>query len=92
MLRCFTTSARQEDLFAELLDRTVSPALSATAWLITNSGKPEVRLYVLAQHDVTNLCGTRHHLAALQLLPEVRDVRFAEFGLSGRGYAVAIGR
>ncbi|MGO9872512.1 MAG: TetR/AcrR family transcriptional regulator [Acidimicrobiia bacterium] len=71
--------ARKEDLFAELLDRTVSPALSATAWLMHHPGRPEIRLYALAHHDVTNLCGSRHNLAALQLLPEARDVRFAKF-------------
>lgn len=71
--------ARKEDLFAELLDRTVSPALSATAWLMQHPGRPEIRLYALARHDVTNLCGSRHNLAALQLLPEARDARFAKF-------------
>jgi AcrR family transcriptional regulator len=71
--------ARKEDLFAELLDRTVSPALTATAWLMQHPGRPEVRLYALAHHDVTNLCGSRHNLAALQLLPEARDPRFADF-------------
>jgi len=71
--------ARKEDLFAELLDRTVSPALAATAWLMQPPGRPEVRLYALAHHDVTNLCGSRHNLAALQLLPEARDPRFADF-------------
>jgi AcrR family transcriptional regulator len=71
--------ARKEDLFAELLDRTVSPALSATAWLMHHPGRPEVRLYALAHHDVTNLCGSRHNLAALQLLPEARAARFAQF-------------
>jgi len=71
--------ARKEDLFAELLDRTVSPALSATAWPMRHPGRPEIRLYALAHHDVTNLCGSRHNLAALQLLPETRDVRFAKF-------------
>jgi AcrR family transcriptional regulator len=70
--------ARKEDLFAELLDRTVSPALSATAWLMHHPGRPEIRLYPLAHHDVTNLCGSRHNLAALQLLPDARDVRFAK--------------
>jgi len=71
--------ARKEDLFAELLDRTVSPALAATAWLMNHGGPPEVRLYALVHHDVMNLCGTRHNLAALQLLPEARDERFADF-------------
>jgi AcrR family transcriptional regulator len=71
--------ARKEDLFAELLDRTVSPALSATAWLVQHPGPAEVRLYALAHHDVTNLCGSRHNLAALQLLPEARADRFVDF-------------
>ena len=57
----------------------MTPALAATAWLMRHPGRPEVRLYALAHHDVTNLCGTRHNLAALQLLPEARDVRFADF-------------
>ena len=71
--------ARKEDLFAELLDRTVSPALEATAWLMGHPGPPEVRLYALAHHDVMNLCRSRHNIAALQLLPEARDARFADF-------------
>ncbi len=71
--------ARKEDLFAELLDRTVSPAMAATAWLEHHPGRPEIRLYALAHHDVTNLCGSRHNLAALQLLPEARGERFAKF-------------
>jgi len=71
--------ARKEEIFAELLDRTVSPALAATAWLTRHPGRPEVRLCALAHHDVMNLCGSRHNLAALQLLPEARDPRFASF-------------
>jgi AcrR family transcriptional regulator len=71
--------ARKEDLLAELLDRTVSPALSGTEWLTAAAGPPEVRLYLLARHDATNLCGTRHNSAALQLLPEARGDRYAEF-------------
>jgi AcrR family transcriptional regulator len=70
---------RKEDLFAELLDRTVSPSLAGTAWLMHQSEPAHVRLYVLARQDVMNLCGTGHNLAALQLLPEARDERFADF-------------
>ena len=71
--------ARKEDLFVELLDRTVSPVLAGTAWLMRHPGRPEVRLYALVRQDVTNLIGSRHNLAALQLLPEARDDRFADF-------------
>jgi AcrR family transcriptional regulator len=71
--------ARKEDLLAELLDRTVAPSLAATDWLTSASGRPDARLYLLARHDVANLCGRRHNLAVLQLLPEARAERFASF-------------
>jgi AcrR family transcriptional regulator len=71
--------ARKDDILAELLDRTVTPALVAARWLDTADAPPEVRLYALARHDVANLCGTGHNLAVLQLLPESRDPRFAPF-------------
>ena len=70
---------RKEDLFAELLDRTVSPSLESTKWLMRRSEPAPVRLYVLARQDVMNLFGSRQNLAALQLLPEARDERFADF-------------
>jgi AcrR family transcriptional regulator len=69
----------KNDLLAELLDRTVAPSLAATDWLASASGHPDVRLYLLARHDVANLCGRRHNLAQLQLLPEARAERFAAF-------------
>jgi len=71
--------AHKEDLFAELLDRTVSPALASTAWLVRRSEPAPVRLYTLARQDVMHLFENRHTLAALQLLPEARDPRFADF-------------
>lgn len=71
--------ARKEDLLAELLDRTVSPSLESTAWLIRRAEPAPVRLYVLARQDVMNLFGSRQNLAALQLLPEARDSRFSDF-------------
>jgi AcrR family transcriptional regulator len=70
---------RKEDLLAELLDRTVSPSLEATAWLMRRDEPPDVRLYVLVRQDVISLFGSRHTLAALQLLPEARDERYAGF-------------
>jgi AcrR family transcriptional regulator len=68
----------KEDLLAELLDRTLSPALAAADWLDTAEAPAEVRLYLLARHDTENLCRLRD-LAGLQLLPEARGPRFAPF-------------
>jgi AcrR family transcriptional regulator len=70
---------RKEDILAELLDRTVSPSLEATAWLAGRTEPAHIRLYVLVRQDVINLFGSRHTLAALQLLPEARDDRYAGF-------------
>jgi AcrR family transcriptional regulator len=70
---------RKEDILAELLDRTVSPSLEATAWLAGRTEPAHIRLYVLVRQDVINLFGSRHTLAALQLLPEARDERYADF-------------
>jgi AcrR family transcriptional regulator len=71
--------AHKDDILAELLDRTVAPALAAASWLDTADAPAEVRLYALARHDVANLCGSGHDLATLQLLPEARDGRFSPF-------------
>jgi AcrR family transcriptional regulator len=71
--------ARKDDVLAELLDRTVTPALAAAQWLDAAGARPEVRLYLLARQDAANLCGGRHNLAVLQLLPEAKGPRFAPF-------------
>src|SRR5258708_8429779 len=60
--------SHKEDLLAELLERTVSPALAAADWLDTAEPPPQVRLYPLALHYPENLC-TFHDLAGLQLMP-----------------------
>jgi AcrR family transcriptional regulator len=69
----------KDDLLAELLDRTVTPALAAAAWLDNAGAAPEVRLYALARQDTRNLCSGPPNLAVLQLMPEARRVRFADF-------------
>jgi AcrR family transcriptional regulator len=71
--------AHKDDLLDELLDRMVSPALAAAAWLDTAQAEPEVRLYALARQDARNLCTGRPNLGALQLMPEARRARFAGF-------------
>jgi AcrR family transcriptional regulator len=69
----------KEDLLAELLDRTVSPALAFLHWLLEQPARPEVQLYALAWRDTDNLCAGPHNLGALQLLPEARAERFSPF-------------
>jgi AcrR family transcriptional regulator len=69
----------KDDLLAELLDRTVTPALAAAAWIDTARAEPEVRLYALARQDVRNLCSGPPNLGALQLMPEARRPRFGGF-------------
>lgn len=71
--------ARKEDLLAELLDRTVQPALDFLRVLDDVAAPPEVRLFVLVRRDVENLCSGPYNLGALQLLPEARGDRFAPF-------------
>jgi AcrR family transcriptional regulator len=71
--------AHKDDLLDELLDRTVSPALAAAAWLDAAQAEPEVRLYALARQDARNLCSGPPNLGALQLMREARRARFAGF-------------
>jgi AcrR family transcriptional regulator len=71
--------ARKEDILAELLDRTVAPALAVSdASRVADAGA-DVRLYALARNDVANLCSGPVNLGALQLLPEARAPAFAGF-------------
>jgi AcrR family transcriptional regulator len=71
--------ARKEDILAELLERTIAPALAASELLNVEDAPPEARLFALARRDVTNLCSGPVNLAALQLLPEARNRAFAQF-------------
>ncbi|HEY2430459.1 MAG TPA: helix-turn-helix domain-containing protein [Acidimicrobiales bacterium] len=71
--------AHKDDLLAELLDRTVAPALTAAAWLDTAGAEPEVRLYALTRQDARNLCSGPPNLGVLQLMPEAKRERFGDF-------------
>jgi AcrR family transcriptional regulator len=71
--------AHKDDLLAELLDRTVTPALAAAVWLDTATAEAEVRLYVLSRQDIRNLCSGPPDLGVLQLMPEAKRERFEEF-------------
>jgi AcrR family transcriptional regulator len=71
--------ARKDDILAELLDRTVAPALAAADTVRDAETRSDVRLYALARNDVANLCSGPVNLGALQLLPEARAADFAGF-------------
>jgi AcrR family transcriptional regulator len=70
---------RKEAILAELLDRTLRPALDMSRRLEQADLGPEATLWVLAERDVSNLCAGTHNLGALQLLPEARAEQFAWF-------------
>lgn len=69
---------RKKDMFHELLDRTIDPALGALEGLNTNVD-PEIRLWLLLKTDCTNLAAGDQNLASLMLLPEARDTDFNDF-------------
>lgn len=86
----------KDEILAELLDRTVRPALAFARWLGTQQVSPAAGLYALSWWDTHNLCANPDNLGALQLLPESRNPRFSPFwenraGLRGR-YAAFLAR
>jgi AcrR family transcriptional regulator len=71
--------ATKEELFAELLDRTVEPAMALLRRLETLNEPPDVRLYLLVYGDVRNLSSGAYNVPVLQLLPEARRPPFRNF-------------
>ena len=72
--------AGKEDLLATLLEGTVRPSLELAHKLTARDDVPaEARLWALCRADVALLCGGRHNLGALYLLPEVSAERFSDF-------------
>lgn len=70
---------RKDDILAELLDRTVQPALAVLSWLDTVDREPDVVLATLLRADVANIVALPHNLGTLILLPESRSPRFQRF-------------
>jgi AcrR family transcriptional regulator len=70
---------RKEEILAELLDRTVAPALAASDLVRHDELDAEIGLFVLARRDVRGLLQGETNLASLQLLPEARGEAFARF-------------
>jgi AcrR family transcriptional regulator len=88
----FRYFAHKEDILAELLDRTVRPALAFADWLATSTGHPPAALCALATCDAHNLCANPDNLAGLHLIPEARDERFASFWAGRERLREAYGR
>jgi AcrR family transcriptional regulator len=70
---------RKNDILAELLDRTLDPALAFARWLDRQPAAPDERLFLLAYRDTENICSGPHNLASLMHLPEVRSPEFSPY-------------
>lgn len=82
----------KEAVLAELLSGTVAPSLAAATALDALPGRAAARLHALASFDVRLLCSGRWNLAALYLLPELRQPRFAPFQEDRSRLRAAYGR
>jgi AcrR family transcriptional regulator len=71
--------ATKEELFAELLDRTVQPGMEILERLVEIDAPPDVRFYVLTYCDVKNLCSGAYNVPVLQMLAEARRPAFSAF-------------
>jgi AcrR family transcriptional regulator len=83
---------RKDDLLAELLDRTLEPALAYAGWLDRQSMPADWRLYLLAYRDTYNICSGRQNLARLMRLPEARRPEFAAYWRKRLGLKRRYGR
>ena len=70
---------RKDEILAELLDRTLDPALAFTSWLDRQPAPPEEKLFLLAYRDTFNICSGRHNVAGLMHLPEAKRADFAAY-------------
>jgi len=70
---------RKDDIFAELLDRTVQPALEFANRLTALEPEPAPGLYLLVLKDVGNLCREPGNLGYLQLQLDARSPQFSRY-------------
>lgn len=70
---------RKDDILAELLDRTLDPALAYASWLDKQSAPPDEKLFLLAYRDTLNICSGPHNLAVLMHLPEAKRPEFSPY-------------
>jgi AcrR family transcriptional regulator len=70
---------RKDDILAELMGRTVDPALAFAKWLDKQRAGPDEKLFLLAYRDILNICSGPHNLASLWLLPEAKKPEFSSY-------------
>lgn len=70
---------RKEDMLAELLDRTVEPAVRFAADLRSVGGAPAAALFLLIVNDLKSFCGHAVKLGWLYIQPDARADRFKAF-------------
>jgi TetR/AcrR family transcriptional regulator, cholesterol catabolism regulator len=70
---------RKDQILAELLDRTLDPALAYTSWLDRQAAPPPEKLFLLAYRDTLNICSGHHNVAGLMHLPEAKREDFAPY-------------
>jgi AcrR family transcriptional regulator len=70
---------RKDELLAELLDKTLEPALEYAEWLDKQQIPPDQKLYLLAYRDTHNICSGPHNLAMLMHLPEAKRPEFSDY-------------
>lgn len=71
--------SRKDELLAELLDRTLEPALAYAGWLDRQPIPIDQKLYLLAYRDTINICSGPHNLAMLMHLPEAKRPEFKSY-------------
>lgn len=71
--------AKKEEMLAELLDRTVQPALDFAAALQQMPGPPDAALHLLIVNDLKSFCGQAVKLGWLYIQPDARAERFDDF-------------
>jgi AcrR family transcriptional regulator len=70
---------RKDDIYAELLDRTVQPALEFASRLAALEPDPAPGLYLLVLKDVRNFCREPGNLGFLQLQLHARSSQFSKY-------------
>jgi len=71
--------ARKNEILAELMGRTIDPALTFAKWLDKQHAAPDEKLFLLAYRDTLTICSGPHNLASLWLLPEAKRPEFSSY-------------
>jgi AcrR family transcriptional regulator len=71
--------AKKEDVLAALLNQTVEPSLRYAEHLAAADLPADVSIHLLVLNDLSHYCSGTGNLGSLQLQPEARRERFADF-------------